>query len=135
MIFQETAVNFYLTKASSIELPLPVRRVPVFTCLYQVKPMEKPADRTKHAGLAGAACRSYPNQLASIGFTYEHERWALKMASTAVRWRWGCVRARVPECVRVSGMPKAMCAEGGGHRPTSTALGRQQADRQAQCRP
>ena len=87
--------------------------------------MENPGDRTKQARPAGAACCSYHNQLASIGFTYEHERWALTIASTAIRWRWGCVRARVPECVWVSGMPKAKCAAGGGHRPTSTALGRQ----------
>lgn len=89
--------------------------------------MENPGDRTKQARPAGAACCSYHNQLASIGFTYEHERWALTIASTAVRWRWGCVRARVSECVWVSGMPKAKYAAGGGHRPTSTALGRQQA--------
>lgn len=120
---------FNLTKASAIELPLPVRRFPVFTCLYQVKPMEKPVDRTKQAGPAGAACRSYPDQMASIGFTYEHERWALTMASTVVRWRWVCTCSCVPECVQVSGMPKAMCAEGRGHQPTSTALGRQQAGR------
>lgn len=46
--------------------------------------MEKPGDRTKQAGPAGAACRSYPIHLASIGYTSEHERWALKIASTAL---------------------------------------------------
>lgn len=86
-------------EASAIELPLPVRRFPIFTCLCQVKPMEKPVDRTKQAIPAGAACRSYPIQLASIGYTSEHEHWALMIASMAVQWRWGCARARVPECV------------------------------------
>lgn len=92
--------------------------------------MEKPADRTEQARPAGVACRSYLDQLTSIRFTYEHERWALTMASTVVRWRWSCVRALVyPECVQVLGMPKAKCAAGRGHRPTSTALDRQQAGR------
>ena len=34
-----------------------------------------------------------------------------------------CTCLYVPDCVRVSGMPKAKCAAGEGHRPTSTAAG------------
>lgn len=90
--------------------------------------MEKPADRTKQAGPAGAACRFYPDQLASIGFTYEHERWALTMASTAVRWRWGCVRARVflsvCEC-QACPKPSVRQAEGIGQHPQRSAGSRQ----------
>lgn len=43
------------SEASAIELPLPVKRFPVYTCINQVKPMEKPTDRRKQAELAGSA--------------------------------------------------------------------------------
>lgn len=68
--------------------------------------MEEPADREKQAGPAWVACHTYSDQLTSIGFTYEHERWALTMEGTA--WRYIlCACSCVPECVRVLGMPEA----------------------------
>lgn len=90
--------------------------------------MEKPADRTKQARPARVACRSYLGQLTSIRFTYEHERWALTMASTAVRWRWNCVRAlvflSVCEC-RACPKPSVRPVKGIGQHPQRSAGSRQ----------
>lgn len=90
--------------------------------------MEKPADRTEQARPAGVACRSYLDQLTSIRFTYEHERWALTMASTVVRWRWSCVRAlvflSVCKCWACP-KPSVQQAEGIGQHPQRSTGNRQ----------
>lgn len=90
--------------------------------------MEKPADRTEQARPAGVACRSYLDQLTSIRFTHEHERWALTMASTVVRWRWSCVRAlvflSVCKCWACP-KPSVQQAEGIGQHPQRSTGNRQ----------
>lgn len=88
--------------------------------------MEKPRDRTRQGGQLWVACRTYPDQFTSIRFTHEHERWALTMVSTA--WQSGCVHASVFLSVcECRACPKPRVQAGEGHRPTSTALNRQQA--------
>lgn len=92
--------------------------------------MEKPADRTKQVGPAGDPCRSYPSQLASIRFTYEHERWALMMASTASTMAVRLCTCSCPwACVSVGHAQSQVC----GRRRASANIHstRQAAGRQA----
>lgn len=68
------------TEASAIELPLPVRRFPVCTSLSRVKPMDN-GERIEASNVAEG--RRLPVRIrgnVSMGFTSEHERWALTMA-------------------------------------------------------
>ncbi|KAK9540889.1 hypothetical protein VZT92_003309 [Zoarces viviparus] len=97
--------------------------------------MEKPADRTKQVGPNWGRLPFLSDQLASIGFTYEHERWALTIGKhgSTMAMVGLCACSCVPECVRVSGMPKAKCCGrlvGIGQHPQRSAC-----SRRAQCRP
>lgn len=108
-----------LTKAPAIELPLPVRRFPIFTYLCLVKQMAKTADRTNKLDQLGPLAVPilsswHPSDLPT-NMSVGHSQWRARHGGRPLYMS-------VCEC---QACPKPSDVPGKGHRPTFTALIRQ----------